>query len=562
MPLVPTAGAGNGGQDISRAIALGTVGDFLGVDATVAETQQGIELLARQLENLGNAKGPKAQAEVFHQIRGTLDQVTGGIGKANDATFQLYTDLTNAEQAALRLAAAEKQVAEAARAPRDRQGYDLETDVVAADALLIKLQEEAALRKLINTYGAESVQVARARAAAERAAMQEIVDGFKVSQDLKIELMAAYDAAQALAGVDFAAAIAAGVGQAIELYDWLAAAAAVNLPKIRDAFVAGATADLRGPVGMGDSSTAFASPRAAALARAAAEAEAFRNRRPTFPSESGDASGSAGGGGTDAIQAWLDKQRQELDLLRATDPVQKEMIRNRDLLAQATDAQRAAMEAAIRTGIEERAEIESTNEAWAAMGNVALQTLEDILLSGKSATDVIADLGKMLLKATLQAAVLGKGPLAGFMGTAAGGGLMGGLKSLFGGGAAAALAGGGMISGPGTGTSDDIPIWASDGEFMVNAKATAKHRDLLEAINSGAPLPMGARKFAGGGFVSGVPMSGHSGGFSAGERNSGGGNVIHYHFNITTPNAKSFAEDRIAVARGAGRLVAQAGRYS
>lgn len=44
---------------------------------------------------------------------------------------------------------------------------------------------------------------------------------------------------------------------------------------------------------------------------------------------------------------------------------------------------------------------------------------------------------------------------------------------------------GGEISGPGTGTSDSIPILASDGEYMVNAKATKKHRRLLDAINAG-----------------------------------------------------------------------------
>ena len=39
--------------------------------------------------------------------------------------------------------------------------------------------------------------------------------------------------------------------------------------------------------------------------------------------------------------------------------------------------------------------------------------------------------------------------------------------------------------GPGTGTSDSIPIMASNGEYVINAKATRKHLPLLEAINSG-----------------------------------------------------------------------------
>lgn len=44
---------------------------------------------------------------------------------------------------------------------------------------------------------------------------------------------------------------------------------------------------------------------------------------------------------------------------------------------------------------------------------------------------------------------------------------------------------GGPVFGSGTGTSDSIPAMLSNGEFVVNANATAKNRSLLEAINSG-----------------------------------------------------------------------------
>lgn len=47
------------------------------------------------------------------------------------------------------------------------------------------------------------------------------------------------------------------------------------------------------------------------------------------------------------------------------------------------------------------------------------------------------------------------------------------------------LAGGGHVRGPGTTTSDSIPAMLSNGEYVVNAAATAKHRPLIEAINSG-----------------------------------------------------------------------------
>jgi hypothetical protein len=54
----------------------------------------------------------------------------------------------------------------------------------------------------------------------------------------------------------------------------------------------------------------------------------------------------------------------------------------------------------------------------------------------------------------------------------------------------------GPIRGPGTGKSDSILAKVSNGEFLVNARDTRKHRDLLETINRGA-LP----RFAEGGFV-------------------------------------------------------------
>ncbi|MHB9862192.1 hypothetical protein [Streptomyces sp. YIM S03343] len=44
--------------------------------------------------------------------------------------------------------------------------------------------------------------------------------------------------------------------------------------------------------------------------------------------------------------------------------------------------------------------------------------------------------------------------------------------------------GGGPVVGPGTGTSDSVPINASNGEYVINAKSTARYRSLIEAINA------------------------------------------------------------------------------
>lgn len=88
---------------------------------------------------------------------------------------------------------------------------------------------------------------------------------------------------------------------------------------------------------------------------------------------------------------------------------------------------------------------------------------------------------------------------------AAGGGGGGGswFSSLFGGGLSGALsaspqfasawakggiglyADGGDVNGPGSGTSDSIPTMLSNGEFVIKASQSRKHRALLHAINNG-----------------------------------------------------------------------------
>ncbi|RYH00302.1 MAG: tail length tape measure protein [Alphaproteobacteria bacterium] len=96
-----------------------------------------------------------------------------------------------------------------------------------------------------------------------------------------------------------------------------------------------------------------------------------------------------------------------------------------------------------------------------------------------------------------------------------GGGGMGWLGSLFGGGGLSSadiakytpmvglFADGGDVTGPGSGTSDSIPTMLSNGEFVVKASQSKKHRALLHAINSGT-----LGRMAGGGLVGGrsVPV--------------------------------------------------------
>lgn len=70
---------------------------------------------------------------------------------------------------------------------------------------------------------------------------------------------------------------------------------------------------------------------------------------------------------------------------------------------------------------------------------------------------------------------------------------------------------GGPVVGPGGPRDDQVPIMASNGEYVVNAAATRRHRGLIEAINADRYADGGlvgpVRGYAAGGQVSDVPLS-------------------------------------------------------
>lgn len=111
------------------------------------------------------------------------------------------------------------------------------------------------------------------------------------------------------------------------------------------------------------------------------------------------------------------------------------------------------------------------------------------------------------------------------------------------GGAVQKLAGCGAVFGAGTSRIDSIPALLSNGEFVVNAQATARNRPLLEALNR--------NRYAFGGMV--------SGGTASGSPVSKGGQVNHITINIQTnsddPKAigdevqSSVAQAMISIAR-------------
>lgn len=136
-----------------------------------------------------------------------------------------------------------------------------------------------------------------------------------------------------------------------------------------------------------------------------------------------------------------------------------------------------------------RSGIEQGKSAWQAFADAGIKAVDRLL--NKFIEAQLNDIFKQL-----------------FSSGGGGGGGFGGLFSgLFGGGGGGSfgfgfadpmtrMATGGPVMGPGTSTSDSIPARLSNGEYVVNAKATRKNRQLLDMINYG---------FADGGFVGNAP---------------------------------------------------------
>lgn len=215
---------------------------------------------------------------------------------------------------------------------------------------------------------------------------------------------------------------------------------------------------------------------------------------------------SAAGGAAkerSALADLIDAQMQELALLRETDPVQREMLKHREAMAAATDTERQLVEELIATRLREQEQMQALQETQDFFTGTLYDAFEGLILRGDSLKDVLGNIVSALARAALQATLLGEGPLAGLFGTSGGGGLFTMLfKAIFPG-----KADGGLITGPGSGTSDDVLIAASSGEFVMTAAATRRHRHLLEAMNAGATMPGFARGGAVGGATAGAQQA-------------------------------------------------------
>lgn len=201
-----------------------------------------------------------------------------------------------------------------------------------------------------------------------------------------------------------------------------------------------------------------------------------------------------------AASRLIHSLQAELDIMRELDPVAQEMIRHREALAEATDAERAQVRALIEELHREAAEREAMQERMQFFRDLTMRTFEDLIIQGRSFQEVMAGVARMIARAALEAALFGTGPMAALFGGGGGGGggglfgmLFGGLFRRADGGPIPAYAEGGNVqvggramgalTGTGGPREDNILFWGSAGEYMVNARSAAKYRAILDAIN-------------------------------------------------------------------------------
>lgn len=505
-----------------------------------------------------------AEAQTQLALQAATDSFASQFGKFSDTSPEglvpqfenINALLAEREVLSARLAAAsfaegvalQRQLESVSEQLNISRDYELSLQNLIAQFALTRAEAEA-LAIAISAVGTAEGPEAQAQAAQELA--RQIYDATDGLREADTETLSLYQSlldvvlsGMEFAGLDLASGIAAGANEAARLAANLRAAAAaiagiananfseaVNIAGNRarlsaleagesaaDGVIAGRLAEERTRL-----SDAFGSEDAAIRAVAQQELSTLETQlRENAVLESqiaeieaglrntggGNTGSSPGGGGTraerDAVGELIAKLQEELDILRETDPVQQELLRHRETLANATDAERAEVEALIAARESERAAAEAMAEMWDFLGRTGTSALMGIATGAESLEDAARNAAAALAEAVLQGALLGQGPFGGIFGGTSVFGAIGSALGL------PTKAEGGMIHGPGDGTSDDVLMWGSAGEFVVTADATARYRPMLEAMNVGAPVP-GSAQVGSMGSALGLPAKAEGG---------------------------------------------------
>lgn len=219
----------------------------------------------------------------------------------------------------------------------------------------------------------------------------------------------------------------------------------------------------------------------------------------------------------------FEAEKQKLNLERSRIPVLEQIAAKMSEIAAATGnaSQLQAVEDLNAQIAQLKASTDESGIAMAKFKDSLLAGTTDMIENGLmslvnangSVADSFKDLARSVLGSLQQmlakmiAVQIAQKALAAVGSTETGASLIKTAGSIFAGG----FAEGGLISGPGTGTSDSIVAAVSNGEFVVNAEATRKNLALLHSLNSGN-MP----RFADGGLVGAALPSVNAGSAQAG----------------------------------------------
>ncbi|MBN9335384.1 tail tape measure protein [Devosia sp.] len=208
----------------------------------------------------------------------------------------------------------------------------------------------------------------------------------------------------------------------------------------------------------------------------------FNVQTPTAPAPP-DKPTKPGGGSRSSAISETEKQEQAVKNLIAGLEFEKSLIglsaveqaklnALRQAGAAATDEQKAKIGELVEATYAEQMRVEQLQATFDMLGQAGMTAVQGIIGALDDGKITAEEFGSILSNVLGMAANF-------FLNQA-----FGGLGNIFGGGGIR-LAAGGQVRGPGTETSDSIPAMLSDGEYVVNARATKKNRGLLEWINDG-----------------------------------------------------------------------------
>lgn len=437
----------------------------------IAAGQQEVELA--RLKLVYGAQSAEVKAEEARQARAAVEAEIARLG----------IDRQGAQASKIRQqAAVEAALTEAQR---------LQTARTAADALMAQHQQDARIVALTAQYGADSLEVAYARAAAERQVYEAQLATQGIVGVTADDLLRAWDAAEGIAAVNMAAGIGAASAQA----QLLAAALGVSLakaigimglaakaPKVTSRFSFG---------GKGSAADGLIPGGSAGLSWGDNPTSALSTADTSIPRAN---TGGAGGGArteADAVERLIADQERQIEVLRQLDPIQTEIEKNHETLAEATSAERDQVIELIK----ERMRLEEIRDRLNEIEQAGKNAFVGLVTGAHSFSDAIS----MVLMRLAEMAASDAWDILWSGGSGGGGGLGGLLSSLFGLGGGNTggtgelglpmpFADGGRVPGVGGPREDNIPAWLSVGEYIVNAEATRGALPILEAINAGMPI--------------------------------------------------------------------------